>query len=98
MGGYCEGGAAFDRVQRRRADAIQSAEGWSGFHRGTKAPMSMGAGRAKSPPSDEPAKRFGGLTGAQCPGKAMAGGDGTGARSGPPSQDGVVVQHTSCVR
>lgn len=31
-----------DRVQHLRAGGIQSAEGWSGFHRGTKDPWSLG--------------------------------------------------------
>ena len=33
---------------------------------------------------------------AQCPGGATGRGDATGARSGPPCQDGFVLQNTSC--
>lgn len=64
---------------------------------GRNALKSMGAGRAKSPARDEPAKRFGGLTGARCPEEGHGWGDATGARSGPPCQGCVVLQHTSCV-
>ena len=50
----------FDRVQRRRAGGIQSAEGWSGLHKGRNAICSMGAGRAKSPASGQSAIRLNG--------------------------------------
>ena len=55
--------------------------------------MSLGAGRAKSPARDEPAKRFGGLTGARCPGKAMAGGMQRGRAAGPLAK-GVLYYNT----
>ena len=56
---------------------------WSGVFGGRNALTSMGAGRAKSPARDEPAKRFTGLTGARCPGKATAGGMQRGRAAGP---------------
>ena len=45
---------------------------WSGGLGGRNALKSMGAGRAKSPVSDEPAKRFNGVRQAQCLMRATA--------------------------
>jgi hypothetical protein len=61
---------------------------------GGDTPSSMGAGRAKSPASDEPAIRFDGAAKAQCRSRAKAGGDATGTRSGSPCQDGGVIYPT----
>lgn len=94
-------------VHRQDDDGIQTAQGWSGFqgvrsprwsglHKGRNALCSMGAGRAKSPCGWSIGATIGGTGQGSMPCLSHCRGDATGARSGHPCQDGVVLPHTSC--